>query len=388
MQIAFVDVFQNLPANSGNDWYSLCLVSDLQEIGEVSLYHTQQENGKRGYMPPDRVIEQKLLAPSVKWWRISRRLDQLRPEILFDRSTVEAIEADLVLARLYSYHIARHIAKNNEAPIIIVMHNIEWQYLKHAGYTPLIYAPARLYENFVLRKAAAVTALSLKDLAYATTTTSVEKVFFVPHKPNAQIYNSNTTSYYDYRTDRLNVLFYGSLDRQHNVKALEFIKLKLIPEIKARGLFHSIQIQIFGSGEPPKRLDLENDPEINFFGWVENPALYIRGADVVIVPVRNSSGVKVRILEAFACNKPVIAFPEAVVGLENQYSEAITIANNAKGFVEGLKSLLQTAPYRNGKRFVNSSARVSTACDAARFALEKKGDKKMVRERRYTRHVK
>lgn len=375
MQIAFVDVFQHLPANSGNNWYSLCLVDDLQEIGEVNLYYTQQENGKRGYMPADRVIEQKRLAPSVKWWRISHRLDQLRPEILFDRSAVEGIKADLVFARLYSYHIARHIAKKNEAPIVIVMHNIEWQYLKHAGFTPLIYAPARRYENFVLRKAAAVTTLSLNDHAYAITTTSAEKVFFVPHQPSDQIFNSDTTSCHDYGTDKLNVLFYGSLDRQHNAKALEFIKRELIPEIKARGLFHSIQIHVFGSGEPPKRLDLENDPEIHYFGWVENPAPYVLGADVVIVPVRNPGGVKVRVLEALSCNKPIIAFPEATVGLGNESSAAITVANTAEGFVDALKSLSQGTPWFNRTRYVHSLARVSTACDAARYALEQKGGK-------------
>src|SRR5665647_220062 len=111
MQIAYVGVFQHLPANSGNDWYSLQLVDDLKDIGRVTLFYTQQENGKSGYSPSDPSVEQRLLPPTFKWRRISSRLDQLRPEMLVDGSATKHIEADLVFARLYSYHIARHVAK-------------------------------------------------------------------------------------------------------------------------------------------------------------------------------------------------------------------------------------------------------------------------------------
>lgn len=373
MQIAFVDVFQNVPANSGNDWYSLQLVDDLTRIGDVDLYYTLHEHGKKGYSPSNPGFKQRHLPPTVKW-PIWRRLDQLRPEILFDRSAVMHIEADLVFARLYSYHIARHIAKNNNAPIVVVMHNIEWEYLKHAGYTPVIYAPAKLYEKFVLRKAAAVTALSLKDHAYATQTTAAEKVFYVPHRPNDSIFNVDMSSCYDYGTAKLNVLFYGSLDRRHNVEALEFIKRDLIPRLKRRGLLYLISMHVFGSGAPPKHLDLENDPDINFLGWVESPAPYIRGADVVIVPVRNPSGVKVRVLEAISCHKPVIVFPEATFGLQSELLESVITANTAQAFAEALRplALLVRGNTRIAKTdVVKFSKKVASASDAALYALKK-----------------
>ncbi len=374
MQIAFVDVFQHVPANSGNNWYSLQLVDDLKGIGDVGLYYTLEEKGKRGYSPSNPAFKQRHLPPTVKWPRIWWRLDQLRPEILFDKSAVMHIEADLVFARLYSYHIARHIAKNNNAPIVVVMHNIEWEYLKHAGYTPIIYAPAKLYEKFVLRKAAAVTALSLKDYSYATQTTAAEKVFYVPHRPNDSIFNIDMSSCYDYGTAKLNVLFYGSLDRRHNVEALEFIKHDLIPRLKQRGLLDLIKMHVFGSGTPPKHLDLENDPDINFLGGVESPAPYIRGADVVIVPVRNPSGVKVRVLEAISCQKPVIVFPEATFGLQSELLESVITANTAQAFAEALRplALLVRGHRRIAKAgAVKFSRKVATASDAAQYALKK-----------------
>ena len=375
MQIAYVGVFQHLPANSGNDWYSLQLVDDLKDIGRVTLFYTQQENGKSGHSPSDPSVEQRLLPPTFKWRRVSSRLDQLRPEMLVDGSAAKHIEADLVLARLYSYHIARHVAKNNNAPIVIVMQNIEWQYLKNVGYSPLIYAPARLYESFVRKKAAAVTALSPKDYAYATKRTATEKVFYVPYCPNNNIFNADMSSCYDYGTDKLNVVFYGSLDRTHNAKALEFIKRDLIPIMKQRGLFHLIKIHVFGSGAPPPSLDLENDSDINFLGSVESPAPYIRGADVVIVPVRNSSGVKVRVLEALSCNKRIIAFPEATFGLETEVIKSVTIANTAEAFAIALNSLVvlkRAHTYTAKTGAYNALKNVATASDAALYALGKR----------------
>ena len=131
MEIAYVDVFQNFPANSGNDWYNLQLITDLAEQAHVHLYYTQNEKGKQGHSPDHNLVNQEYLAPTVKLGRLSRRLDQLRPEMLLDKSAVASVEAYVVFARLYSYHIARHIAKANGAPIVLVMHNVELEYLKN-----------------------------------------------------------------------------------------------------------------------------------------------------------------------------------------------------------------------------------------------------------------
>ena len=86
MQIAYIDIFQHIPASSGNNWYTLQLARDLQDIGVVTLYSTQQRDGKRGYVPTDSSVRQRFLKTSVKWDKIWPRLNQLKPEMLFDSS--------------------------------------------------------------------------------------------------------------------------------------------------------------------------------------------------------------------------------------------------------------------------------------------------------------
>ena len=165
---------------------------------------------------------------------------------------------------------------------------------------------------------------------------------------------------------------------------MEFIKHELIPKLKEHRVFDSIRINVFGSGAPPRALDLKNDSDINYLGRVESPGPYVRGSDIVIVPVRNPSGVKVRVLEALSCNKPVIAFPEATAGLEYESLAATTVANTAEGFVEALKSVAQEAGCLSGTRCNHSSALVATARDAMRYALKNKAVGEKVRERRDT----
>ncbi|MGZ4851649.1 MAG: glycosyltransferase family 4 protein [Halobacteriota archaeon] len=382
MRTAFVDVFQILPANSGNDWYALQLSDELSSQGDVRLLYTLRNPGKKGYLPSTS-IRQEFIESKLRWDRVSYTLGRLRPEMLFDGSGVSSIDADVVFARVYSYHIAKHIAKANNAPVVVVMHNVEWQYLKHTGYPSLIYGPARLYENYVLKNADAVTTLSQNDRAYAVATTRADKVFYVPYKPNREFFQITESSQHAYDSDKCNVLFYGSLDRHHNVQALEFIQRTLLPKLREEGLLDWMRMNVFGSGSPPKSVDLEGDPDINFIGPVENPAPYIAGSDVVIVPVRNPSGVKLRVLEALACKKPVVAFPEATHGLNGESSKReIITANSAEAFVEALKALRPLSqdvlPIAQTNQIAASSYG-DRASDAARYALQQGESSKYAR---------
>jgi glycosyltransferase involved in cell wall biosynthesis len=127
------------------------------------------------------------------------------------------------------------------------------------------------------------------------------------------------------------------LDRQQNKAALTFIKNELIPAFAQQRLDGAIKVHVFGSGKIPN--GLLSGTDINFVGAVSDPGLYIRGADVIIVPIRNASGLKLRMIESLACGKPVVATPEAVEGLPPELRAMIYVADTADGFVETLKGI-------------------------------------------------
>ncbi len=51
-------------------------------------------------------------------------------------------------------------------------------------------------------------------------------------------------------------------------------------------------------------------------GAVADLSPWYAGADVVVVPLREGAGTRIKVLEAFAHRRPVVATPAAVAGLE------------------------------------------------------------------------
>ena len=76
---------------------------------------------------------------------------------------------------------------------------------------------------------------------------------------------------------------------------------------------------------------------------MSDPGLYIRGADAIIIPIKNASGVKLRAVESLACGKPVVATPEAVQGLPEDLRAMTYVASTADEFVDHDIALLSNA---------------------------------------------
>jgi len=94
---------------------------------------------------------------------------------------------------------------------------------------------------------------------------------------------------------------------------------------------------VFGSGKTPRGLFSET--KINFIGAVNDPGPYIRGADAIIVPIKNPSGTKLRTIESLACGKPVVSTSEAVQGLPERLKAMIYVADTADDFARVLKRI-------------------------------------------------
>jgi glycosyltransferase involved in cell wall biosynthesis len=307
------------------------LFADLARNNSVSTFYTSEKSSEEGYLPKDISFDTHFLPSPVKWSRVSTWLDIIRPDALWDKAQIRDIKADCVFTLVYGYHIAAYIASKNGAPLVLVMQNLEWQYVK--SMRSLWYLPIRTLENWVLNRVDAVITISLRDRDYAVKHAS-RRVFYIPPQPDAHVFSPDGARY-DYGGDLFNVVFYGSLDRYQNKVALTFIANELVPALaRANGAF---KVHVFGSGEAPD--NLLSGTGINFIGAVSDPGLYVRGADAIIIPIKNASGIKLRAVESLACGKPVVATPEAVQGLPEDLRAMIYVASTADEFVDALKGI-------------------------------------------------
>ena len=89
---------------------------------------------------------------------------------------------------------------------------------------------------------------------------------------------------------------------------------------------------------------------------------------VLIVPLRIASGVRIKILEAWARGVPVVAMPEAAAGLEAADGRELLMARDADEFITALDSLSQPATRE-------------TLCRSARAFLRANHSPAMIAER-------
>ena len=203
----------------------------------------------------------------------------------------------------------------------------------------------RIYEHYIMKHVDAIIVLSPRDYEYVKSNFPGKKLFYIPPVVDTTIFRSDGPTY-DFGEDKFNLLFYGSLDREQNIEGLKYIITSLIPALKQSGLMSHVRMNIFGSGIPPEELMLESNPDINYLGQVENPGEYVRGADLVLVPLKNSGGMKIRLLESIACGKTIVATPEAKAGLPEGLAEYVHTATSTTEFVETIDKI-RTEGYTN-----------------------------------------
>ncbi len=369
MKIAFIDIYNRIPITRGGDWWMFQLFSDLARNNNVSTFYTAEKRSEAGYEPEDISFDTRFLQSKVTWSRFSTWLDIVKPDFLWDKAEIRDIEADCVFTLVYGYHIADYIARKNDAPLVLAMQNVEWQYVKSMG--SLTYLPFRVFENWVLNRVDAVITISPRDYDYAVEHAS-RRVFYIPPKPDPNVFNPDGARH-DYGSDDFNIVFYGSFDTHHNVAALAFIVDELLPALERERSNGAFKVHVFGSGKPPD--DLLSRAKIDFIGAVNDPGLYIRGADAIIIPIKNASGIKLRAVESLACGKPIVAMPEAVRGLPRELKAMPYVASTANEFVEALKGI------RDG-RLVNKtnpsavikSVHSDSVDDVLNYAVKKHGN--------------
>jgi len=366
MKIVSLGLYNPIPINTGSDSYLYYLLNSISKNNEILHYYFTKLKSNQGRFPDNVNFQTKYLesifSQRIPKEKIPRIFQYARFDLLLDKSDINKIEADIIICDIITYHVAKYISRKNNSPLILIEHDIEWKKLKSDK--SLFYVPIMIYEKSVFKKVDAITTISMNDYQYITQYVDKNNVFYIPPAFDSFIYNPNGLSY-DFGKDKFNLLFYGSLDRPMNIQALNFIKNSLIPLLQKDHLLEKIRINIFGSGFPPKHFQLEQDKNINYLGIVKNPGEYIRGADLVIVPVKNVGGTKVRVLETLFCEKPVIVMPEVAAGLPNEFKKFVYIEKDAEGFLRIIKQFLEkpAMPKINAKIIENYIKKCTTMQD-------------------------
>src|ERR1041384_2277277 len=132
------------------------------------------------------------------------------------------------------------------------------------------------------------------------------------------------------------VLFVGNFRLDHNREAARLIVQKISPEVL--GARPDAVFQLVGS-EPPRQW---NGPHVEYTGFVDDLAPYLRRANLVIAPMPFATGMSTKIVSAMAFGKTVLTTPEGAGAIPRRHRQMVV--SPLAGFADRIVELPATRP--------------------------------------------
>ncbi len=262
-----------------------------------------------------------------------------------------AIQTDLPMIRT--------LPRRDAIPLVYNAHNCESALLERrvpfesphvAALLAVDALRVRRIERNLVARAALVTACADSDI--------LDFERFAPSVRTSAVVIPNGVDVHRYRDvgkaqpDRATVLITGSMDWRPNIMGLRWFLDSVLPLLRRR--VPQVAIRVAGRMQPALVAELAHHANVEA---VPNPAdmtAVLASATVVAAPILASSGTRLRILEAWAAQRPVVTTAAGAFGLKCEPGKQIAIHDSPAEFATGLAALLESQTLR--ARLVASAA--------------------------------
>jgi sugar transferase (PEP-CTERM/EpsH1 system associated) len=230
-----------------------------------------------------------------------------------------------------------------------------------AAYSFVQWRRLRRYEAQVCRSADRILAVSQADASALRRLVPGLEVVVIPNGIDTRVYLPATI---EPRTASHSLVFTGTMDFRPNVDAMLWFTEEVWPLIEAE--VPEAHFYIVGQ-RPHRRLDpLRDDRSVTLTGWVEDVRPYIADAAVYVAPLRMGGGTRLKLLEAMAMAKPVVATRLGAEGYPVTDGRELVLADTPAEFAQAVVALL------------NSPARRAELGQAARVFVERRYDWRVI----------
>jgi glycosyltransferase involved in cell wall biosynthesis len=135
------------------------------------------------------------------------------------------------------------------------------------------------------------------------------------------------------------MLFLGSFRHLPNQVALDWFTREVLPLILKE--VPEARLLVAGSDPPPRHAFPDPYNAIDLLGFVEDIQPLFSSCALFVCPIRSGSGVRVKLLEAFASGIPVVSTTLGAEGLARVDGEFCGLADDAPTFARKVAELLQ-----------------------------------------------
>jgi len=133
------------------------------------------------------------------------------------------------------------------------------------------------------------------------------------------------------------ILFLGSFRHAPNVVALEWFTRRVLPSVLENA--PDTRLLVAGSDPPPRHAFPDPANAIDLLGFVDDIQPLFSSCAVFICTIRSGSGVRVKLLEAFASGIPVVSTTIGAEGLADKDGEFCALADDPAAFASKILDL-------------------------------------------------
>ena len=185
----------------------------------------------------------------------------------------------------------------------------------------------------------------------------------IPNGVDTEFFTPSTS-----KQDPATLIFIGTLDWYPNTRAVRYIANEIWPRLKK--VIPEAKINIIGAGAPSDLVKLsQNDDNFNVLGFVDDLTPYLDDATVYICPIDDGGGTKLKLLDAFAAGKAVIAHEVACEGLHVEDGNQVVLANDPDTYIEKILLLVEN---RNLRQKLQHNARAHAEKSFSFIAIGKR----------------
>jgi glycosyltransferase involved in cell wall biosynthesis len=137
-----------------------------------------------------------------------------------------------------------------------------------------------------------------------------------------------------------------------NTDGAQWLVRDILPQL--RELLPDVRVRLVGRGSD--RLAVASERGVDVTGTVEDMATELARIDVAVVPLRMGGGTRIKILEAWAHQIPVVATGLGAYGLATTDEQDVLIADDAPAFARAIHRVLTDRELRD-RLVANGKAR-------------------------------
>jgi len=363
MRILFVTPYLPAPPDFGGAIRMYSLLREVARVHEVRILSlagpsddvspTERELGPTvavrvpwtGRERPSRAKRwaqlRSLVSPhSAQYWQMVQPAVQAILKRLLHGEPFDLVQFEFSLTGLYRLPL--------RLPTVLDVHNIEHDLVRQlAGRGSLVRRWFNAVEWRKLRREevgawrlASVCLVTSESDAKILLASGAREVMVVPNGVDPE--RIRRTALSSGRPNRL--LFVGSLRYWPNVEGVRFFAERVLPLLRA--CEPSIEFVVVGSDPLPEVRHLACSSGVRLVGPVADPNPWLERCGIVVVPLLTGGGTRLKVLEAFAAGRPVVATTLGAAGLEVRDGVHLLLADTPQEMAAAVMRLVTSPQLR------------------------------------------